>query len=871
MADSAVACIPMKLDCLVMNDYVGEDTNVKVAPITQPNYTFLRLDNTAIQNDVIPFTDLHYTSPVNRNQRLTDLGTGERRTNREGVYVAWTLPRAYRMGAAGTAAASSTQQRAQQGFQPVTGNVDFSSPDSRPAPTRWLIVRYMDPTTIVAQNISDGEKQKQTFRAWVLDGDRLQLLDSIPLNWPDGQKVDLQTDVSPFVQSLPTSKNTDIEQQAEVFVGRKTDIDDWLEDPNASSVPISLLNSSNDLFADYQPHNSNVFSMIDPMTFADTGGKVQKMDSATAHYYVIGWHKAGLSDPLSQDSIFYMQPNYGVARSDRMGTVAMQMKDATIGDASAWQRASTSADLLCHGAVYNVKWSNLAAPADQTAQSAANALKKSNPISVGTSAADSLIALVKAYVGTATGDLKRLEQDLIAIQSLIIAQENGVDANMQALDLMESYSFSNADGGSNWYIGSPDGSQGTFTPSQSQTDDLSTLNSMQAAQDNNTRTMQRISWDMFSFWWKFVSGALPNDDTATNSNDKIKAMVTNLASRWTRLQSQNAELKTKIDPLVTQLSAKQGTQTPFSARKDPTLVLGGVQAGWPSDFLDNLQIRIHTQTVKLSDTAFQTEPWGASWHPYIAKIAAKLPTNLQGAASNLLEEFGLLQGSGALSTTDCVAPLYHDNIVDQSGGWRDQWNGQPWFPLFVEWQAVYYHIPYDDFSLASRAGDQHSRVIRWGIKDGVDVSSSAIQTSTGSSSATQTGTSGSSSIAQDIRSVSGRCLILPQPTYSLATAVQQLLTNLGNNAPLDPSEVAYLKDAKNYYQLPYLSTAMTGLTSHLTTRMVGTHIKPTQRPRAQGITAVTAAEEAADPIGMGSTTEVISTIISNQTGVTPYG
>lgn len=47
--------VPMKLDAFVFNEQVcsggenGDDMRAKVAPITQPNYTFLRLHDSLIQ------------------------------------------------------------------------------------------------------------------------------------------------------------------------------------------------------------------------------------------------------------------------------------------------------------------------------------------------------------------------------------------------------------------------------------------------------------------------------------------------------------------------------------------------------------------------------------------------------------------------------------------------------------------------------------------------------------------------------------------------------------------------------------------------------------------------------------------------------
>ena len=68
-------CLPMKVDAFVLNQSVCNGKDSKIAPITQPNYTFLRLDNATIQNDVLGHVDLHAASPANCNRRLMGVYT----------------------------------------------------------------------------------------------------------------------------------------------------------------------------------------------------------------------------------------------------------------------------------------------------------------------------------------------------------------------------------------------------------------------------------------------------------------------------------------------------------------------------------------------------------------------------------------------------------------------------------------------------------------------------------------------------------------------------------------------------------------------------------------------------------------------------
>ena len=94
--------IPMKLDAFVFNPNTcnGGPKDAKIAPITQPNYTFLRINEFELRNDLPDHADLHNATPRSRNLRLYDLGIGKVRDNRLGVYLHWMIPRPYRSGVA---------------------------------------------------------------------------------------------------------------------------------------------------------------------------------------------------------------------------------------------------------------------------------------------------------------------------------------------------------------------------------------------------------------------------------------------------------------------------------------------------------------------------------------------------------------------------------------------------------------------------------------------------------------------------------------------------------------------------------------------------------------------------------------------------
>ena len=92
--------IPIDLTAFVLSPRCC-DGKSRIAPITQPNYMGLRLDESLIQHDVLDHVDFHLTSSAKSNVRLTDLGANppELRRNRLGIYLHWSLPRLYRTAA----------------------------------------------------------------------------------------------------------------------------------------------------------------------------------------------------------------------------------------------------------------------------------------------------------------------------------------------------------------------------------------------------------------------------------------------------------------------------------------------------------------------------------------------------------------------------------------------------------------------------------------------------------------------------------------------------------------------------------------------------------------------------------------------------
>jgi hypothetical protein len=882
MAEFAQAnpCIPIKLDAFVLNPAVADDPDVKIAPITQPNYTFLRLSNSVIQNDILDPVDLHYASPHASNSRVTDLSTGAVLQKRMGVYLSWTLPRVYRSGIAGTPAAATAAGRDAAGFPKPDGTPDYSAADFRAVPTRWLVVRHLDVASAVPAITDAKIAAAVQCRAWVVTSDELRPLASLD------DSVDVQVDVSPFIAGSATKTDTQtLLQQAEVFIGRAWDAAGWSEAQVGPTVPITVLNSSNHLFSDFQLHNTSVFSMLDDFSYTDAAGKQQVFSSATASYAVVGWHSKAVDDP------FYMQPasqknkpatgaTAAESQAGRIDSLNMIVSgDNSDPEVKAFLAEERSARMVCHGSIYQVGWDANKAPAS-AAKKAAQDLSTNHPIAVGGTAIDSVLAYAHTHQddkpstgpGSSTTDATtQVEADIWALRTLLRAQDAGPDGLLEAADELNSHNYDRIDGGALWHLTGVSGSQ-KISPGDDVKSQLRILNDTQYTLDNLYRTYAQTQWDLFSTWWKYVSDETPNNQATATAMKVLAARLRTLqdgsgspAYSISYYEDQIKTIRATIDKLSGgSITTLKGAMDPFGQKKDPTMLVAGLQSAFPQDFTDKLKIRISSQVI--SGDPSKSSTWN-SLASVISSVVPQLPGsddqgNIQSVTQALLAEFFVLSGSPDAPPlpSNALPPLYHDRgpatdpNPDPKSPMRDQWgNQQPWLPLFVEWQAEYFHIPWPEWQIDANSDGGHGQTWEYGLK------------TTGHDPLWKQGIT-------DTRTLSGRVLILPQPSSTLYKAIERLFqTRPKDVAAAIPNKTERDGVLAAVQKLALLSSPLAGLTGHLSTLVQGTHIKPAQRPPGSVATTMDAAVDtlaALEPLGV--TADILG-LVGAQTHKTPYG
>lgn len=324
------------------------------------------------------------------------------------------------------------------------------------------------------------------------------------------------------------------------------------------------------------------------------------------------------------------------------------------------------------------------------------------------------------------------------------------------------------------------------------------------------RSLKHRRWELFSLWFKHFSTAdtsiQASPEDVQDAQDRHDALVSIVTQQTAAVE----EAKKKVGDAI------EAVHPEYYQQGDPTIMVGGVKSGWAHDFLDKVKVRLDNQTMQPSADALSSIDLDSLHN-------SSIPPEVWGVMAKLLGEFCSLGGSDDESTAVYHMPLYHDTGVEdtvvnidnaEAPLWRDRWNNrQPWYPLFVEWEAEYVHVPWEDWTLRKSVS----------ASSGLERTSYSIDPDKDLTSVT------------DRRLVSGRILILPQPSFALNALIQQLFSTV----PLDELESIISKEeqvnlTKSVLRLPFLSAPLSGLTDHLITLAHGTHIKPSVRATGQG-------------------------------------
>ena len=824
-------CIPIHLDACALSPGCCDGESC-LAPYTQPNYTSLQLDSHLIQHDVLDHVDFHLAAPATKNPRLADTGKPQGKNlklSRMGIHLSWSLPRFYRSAQASGKKAKSTDKKE---------DAPNPNPVFRPFPNRWLVTRHL-------QNWQDENKLKE-WQSWIVESDAVRKITEI------GDGVDLESDMAPFVsyRGKPDDKNV-LKGQTEVFLGQKFDLagtSAWTESSSREHIAkLTLMHSSNPLFADNALHNTNVLSMLDNFAYPDDKAKngFSYLQKAKCDYFVIGWHSESEDDPLNQPK-----------KTDlvsRLSDLMLRLNEKLAEDKDIANNESTTRCLV-HGAIYDVKYDfkydpkkaptsapvNGSEPEPAAMRNLANEAAhkftdevKMEPLSVGITPLDGILTFLEAHksdadsiFGEGASDLANL---LMNIAQLLYATGDNYDSRVQAQDLIAQQNFSKADGGSQWIFAKTTtaGKQPEW-PTDLDVKRLAILNEAQSRLDASQRRMSSLQWELFAEWWKGVSKYnFRKDKDAVEA--EIAKYVGQLKDDIGKLQVLKDQLNAEVQSNQDKGTCKFTTKDPYHTRIDPTLCIVGLDSGWPSDWQEKLGIRLENELTtedEIADTIF-------------AKAANPVTRDhgLDKTARRLLQE--------------CINNSKTKNgkkVAPRTLGFQTWDNKNPFVPIYIEWEGLYYHVgPFEDEwevkLRPSPVGHAHHQV-RYVPKNVLTKDEKN---------------------HKDFRTASGRVLVLPQPVFSLEALVKQVLDSASKDVALTDDDKKRLRD--NIRQIQFISAPLSGLTNHLLTRYEGAHVKPNVRRQGERkAKPLTAAIRTA--IGMD---DKALELVDSESALTPYG
>jgi hypothetical protein len=158
-----------------------------------------------------------------------------------------------------------------------------------------------------------------------------------------------------------------------------------------------------------------------------------------------------------------------------------------------------------------------------------------------------------------------------------------------------------------------------------------------------------------------------NRDEPSNNRD-FQRRAQAISNRLQKLQDRMTELQGQVDEMAGGLTnAKTGTSPFFYQARDPTVLVGGIDTGWPSDYLEKLAVRLPAQVVE------SPSPLPPSLSVLVDQFQRKqgVAGVLKRAVATLCSEFYELQDRNGDLPAGKKYPQFHDQTVD--GRWRDQW------------------------------------------------------------------------------------------------------------------------------------------------------------------------------------------------------
>ncbi|KAJ4287907.1 hypothetical protein N0V88_007527 [Collariella sp. IMI 366227] len=756
---ASVECLSMKLDAFVLNKQIFTDKYF-VAPLNVPDHSAF-LPGAFSAPDVVPPIDLDSAYPWYQNSRIADV----------------------------TKTSAGTDPEDQRLRKDRLGHAAI--------PDRWIILRFIGQ----AKPLNPSGPSAPAVSAFIVESNRIRHLGR------GDELLDVELEAAPFINhKLP------VEKQANVFLGIKRKFDENWADPAPRGQyhsPLTLLDAGNPLFADFQHHNPNVFSIHDDLSWTNADG-TEKFHAAkaTVSYAVFGY----------------------------------------------FSNSKEAKKLVCHGSLFHVEWDRNGKPNKIEAEGVSDVVWDQQPIAVGQ---DTLEAL-EVYLDTLP---KSFHWAVLIREMKIVIDQAGrgagiLDVQGVLQDLRSG--FKPVNGGQCWRYNSQHhehfgtASHERHEPTAEEMVNLFVMDRYQAYIDALNREEQYLRHSLFCEWWKkrcrTPGGMWELNACREESSRRIQAAIEKLK----RIKNLKADFNKQKMPHFSDLTAT--ARPSFFSRQDPTILLGGLGNAWPSEFLKSKKdvgrdlnklpfrgengkkaIQQWLKNLVVTDATDLCTQHGMKLFFESAELMTKLnegnkanpditrmqelftsmdnmealnwvaPGWVREAVEALMQEWVYLLNKQPIENLS-PPPTY---CQDQEVRWD---NTQPWRALFVEWELEYYHLPKRFWRLEK----EPDGTAQYKIAPGVNISAY-------------------DGMDRQRRTVSGRSLLRPNAEWVLITLVAQLFAKLDKNVVENNEKFPALKPGANDLLLRLQEALrkkdlvvgnLEGFTDNLLTLNRGTHVIP---------------------------------------------
>ncbi|KAH6953576.1 hypothetical protein DER45DRAFT_635125 [Fusarium avenaceum] len=711
-----------------------------LANVSQPSYENLLPNRFNLRHDIGESVDVQNASPWQINPRIADVVTGEVNKSKLGIYLHWCLPKTFRSG------------------ESEGGTVKYSE-----IPDRWLVFRH----------VTESQPYMSALEIFLVESNKIRKVHDL-----FDAKDDLERASSPFLD--PELRP---EEQLDTVMGMLSRLSgDWEPDKDDKDYhcPLTVMGTGDPLFADYMPHNDAVFSLHDNLT--SSGKAPGSTESAKVSYTVCGFFA----------------------------------KDVTAQSQEPMQ--------VCWGSLYSVNYQRDQSPGLVQAAEVADRFARLQPLAIGDNVLDACIATLEG-----SQDIQESAVSEVLCQLKAAAALPGSTSQLDRAST-SSGSFKASHGGYHWRVKQKEKSAlgGTLEPPGASNDHVLTvdqiktlrrLNEIQDYLDALHRRKRYVRHLIFCEWWKHRSLA---DDDEPLAQQRRSQAVTKAQRLLKRMEMVNT-LISAAEEVIATVEKKALLHGPFEkvegrkffSHADPAFVLRDIGSGWPANW-DEKTPTISDKDLEswLSTSVSDLRKW-VEHVPFDKNAGPTTTARVSEAWDVMITNKGLhkLPPSFQLSVRNMVLAFTGELMTAQPGSKSPFnslslkelcWDGQPWRPLFIEWEAEYVHIPVGMWHLVH--DDDGS--VRYDILPGNDLSK--VQLSS--------------------RSVSGRSLLQPDAQTALQGMLKMMIKAVPHASGTENEEAKWMNDFLGRLSLSF--GRLDGFTDHLLTLCQGGHAIPTRIKRS---------------------------------------